>query len=91
MRLIYFKSMFHSYSNQSIALYHQSVGGLYMNGLLILSWIIFLNGKDSESAELLQSIMLILTLVTIKLPKSDYKCNTLIRGINLILTLKPPE
>ena len=62
-----------------------------MNGLLILSWIIFLNGRDSESVELLQSIMLVLTLVTIKLPKRDYKSNTLIREINLILTLKPPE
>lgn len=62
-----------------------------MNGLLILSWIIFLNGKDSETVELLQSIMLVLTLVTIKLPKRDYKSNTLIREINLILTLKPPE
>lgn len=62
-----------------------------MNGLLILSWIIFLNGKDSETVELLQSIMLVLTLITIKLPKSDYKSNTLIREINLILTLKPPE
>ena len=62
-----------------------------MNGLLILSWIIFLNGKDSETVELLQSIMLVLTLVTIKLPKRDYKSNTLIREINLILTLKPPK